>query len=193
MKKERAMKNLIFALALIFASFFNACQENSITDPITNENSENNIAYKINPGSNTIILDTWLLDPSQGPGPCSALRIAGTIDFGVSSNIGNQISTNNGYNTVVKMKINAELKPSVPVERLISYTAPHYYVHKETLDNIMIDPFGSREYTLIKEYEITGCTHRMNLVCIYAVTTTRVMLRDIKLCCDIQTIYPALD
>lgn len=186
------MKNLIFAFVLIFAAFFNACQENSITDPITNENSEKNIDYKINPGSNTIILDTWLLDPSQGPGPCSGLRISGTIDFGVSSNIGNQISANNRYNTVVKMTINAQLKPPVPVERAISYNTPHYSVYKETLDYIMLDPFGAREYLLIKQYEITGCD-RLHLVCTFGVTTTRVILRDIKLCCDGQTIYPALD
>jgi hypothetical protein len=186
------MKNLIFALALIFAAFFNACQENSITNPITTENSEENIAYKINPGSNTIILDTWLLDPRQGPGPCSALRITGTIDFGVSSNIGNQISANNGYNTVVKMTINAELKPTVPVDRSISYTAPHYSVYKKTLDYLMLDPFGAREYPLIKQYEIAGCGN-LHLVCTFGVTAARVTLRDIKLCCDSYTIYPALD
>jgi hypothetical protein len=186
------LKNLFFILALIFSAFFNACQENSITDPITNENSENNIAYKINLASNTIILDTWLLDPSQGPGPCSALRIAGTIDFGVRSNIGNQISANNGYNTVVMMTINAELKPSVPVDRPISYTSPHYSVYEETLDYIMLDPFGAKEYLLIKQYEITGCGS-IHLVCAFGVTATRVTLRDIRLCCDNQTIYPALD
>lgn len=186
------MKNLIFVLALIFTAFFNACQENSITDPITNENSENNIAYKINPGSNTIILDTWLLDPSQGPGPCSALRITGTIDFGVSSNIGNQISANNDYNTVVKMTINAELKPSVPVDRPISYTSPNYSVYEQTLDYIMLDPFGAREYLLIKQFEINGCG-KLHLVCTFGVTEACVMLRDIRLCCDSQTIYPALD
>lgn len=187
------MKNLIFAFAIIFAAFFNACQENSITDPITTENSEENIGYKINPGSNTIILDTWLLEPGQGPGPCSSLWIVGTIDFGVSSNIGNQISANNEYNTVVKMTINAELKPpSLPVERPISYTTPHYSVYEETLDYIILDPFGTREYLLIKQYEITGCG-RIHLVCTLGVTTTSVTLKGIRLCCDSQIIYSALD
>ena len=32
------MKNLIFVLGLILAVFLNACQENSITDPITDNN-----------------------------------------------------------------------------------------------------------------------------------------------------------
>ncbi len=187
------MKNLIFIFVLIFAAFFNSCQENSITDPIATENSEENIGYKINPGNNTIILDTWLLDPSQGPGPCSSLWLVGKIDFAVSSNIGNQISANSDYNTVVKMTINAELKPpSVPVERPASYNAPRYSVYEKTVDYIMLDPYGQREYRLVKSYEITGCRDRICLECTFAVTTTRVILKDLKLRCVGQMIDPIL-
>lgn len=187
------MKNLFFAFVLIFAAFFNACQENSITDPITNETSEKDIAYYINQNNHTIILETWLADPSQNPGP--PLQITGTINYGVSSNVGNQISASNAYNIVIKMKIDAMLKHCGPaVDGNIGSTTPGYSIKKETVDYIMLDPLGGREYKLVKNYEISGCTGRIFLQCTFAITTTRVMLRDMKLCCvRQQAVYVPLD
>jgi hypothetical protein len=181
------MKNLIFAFVLIFAAFFNACQENSITDPITHENVDKDINYYNNLNSNTIILNNWLLDPSQNPH--TALQIIGTIDFGVSSNIGNQISVNNAYNTTVKMEINAELHSPVVID---GNSSLGYCVNKATVDYIMIDPYGQREYRLVKSYEISGCRDRICLECTFAVTTTRVILKDLKLRCVGPMIDPIL-
>jgi hypothetical protein len=181
------MKNLIFAFVLIFAAFFNACQENSITDPITNETSEKDINYYINLANHTIILDAWLADPSQNPG--SPLQITGSINYGVSSSVGNQISASNAYNTIIKMKIDALLRHCNPtVDGNISSSTPGYSIRKETVDYIMLDPLGRREYKLVKDYEINGCTHRIFLQCTFAVTTNKVMLRDMKLCCVRQSI-----
>jgi hypothetical protein len=187
------MKNLIFAFVLIFAAFFNACQENSITDPITNETSEKDINYYINLANHTIILDAWLADPSQNPG--SPLQITGSINYGVSSSVGNQISASNAYNTIIKMKIDALLRHCNPtVDGNISSSTPGYSIRKETVDYIMLDPLGGREYKLVKNYEISGCTHRIFLQCTFAVTTNKVMLRDMKLCSTIhQAVYVPLD
>ena len=186
------MKNLFFVLVLIFAAFFNACQENSITDPITNESLEKDINYYHNLSSNPIILNTWLLDPSQAPH--ASVQITGTIGYGVNSNVGNQISANNAYNTIVKMKIDAALRYSLPVDGNSSNVKPGYFINKETVDYIMIDPLGGREYRLVKKYEISGCTVRIFLQCTFAVTSTKVILRDMKLCCDRhQAVYVPVD
>ena len=187
------MKNLIFAFVLIFAAFFNACQENSITDPITNETSEKDINYYINLANHTIILDAWLADPSQNPG--SQLQITGSINYGVNSNVGNQISASNAYNTIVKMKIDAQLRHCNPtVDGNISSSTPGYCIRKETVDYIMLDPLGGREYKLVKNYEISGCSGRIFLQCTFAVTTNKVMLRDMKLCSTRhQAVYVPLD
>jgi len=174
------MKNLIFAFVLIFAAFFNACQENSITDPIANDTSEKDINYYFNQANHTIILDAWLADPSQNPG--SPLQITGTINYGVCSKVGNQISANNAYNLVIKMKIDAMLRYcNPPIDGNINYTTPGYCIRKETVDYIKLDPLGGREYKLVKNYEISGCDNRIFLQCTFAVTTTRVVLRDMKL------------
>jgi len=172
------MKNLFFVLVLIFAAFFNACQENSITDPITNETSEKDINYYNNLNSNTIILNAWLLDPSQNPH--TALQITGTIGYGVSSNFGNHITANLAYNTIVKMKINAVLDCPIVID---GSSAFGYCVNKETVDYIMIDPYGQREYRLVKNYEITGCRDRICLEATFGVTTTSVILKDLRLRC----------
>jgi hypothetical protein len=172
------MRNLFFVLVLIFAAFFNACQENSITDPITNETSEKDINYYNNLNSHTIVLHDWLLDPSQNPH--TALQITGTIGFGVSSNVGNQITANIAYNTTVKMKIDAVLQCPIVID---GSNTIGYCINQETVDYIMIDPFGQREYRLVKNYEITGCRDRICLECTFAVTTTRVILKDLRLRC----------
>lgn len=175
------MKNLFFVFVLIFAALFNACQENSITDPTQNESLEKDINYYHNLSSNPIILNTWLLDPSQAPH--ASVQITGTIGYGVTSNIGNQISANSTYNTVVKIKINAALHYSVPVDGNSSDVKPGNFIDKETVDYIMIDPLGGREYRLVKNYKISGCSARIFLQCTFAVTSAEVMLRDMKLCC----------
>ena len=187
------MKNLIFAFVLIFAAFFNACQENSITDPITTDTSEKDINYYINQANHTIKLDAMLANPSQNPG--SPLQITGTINYGVSSNVGNQISVDNAYNTIVKMKIDALLRHCNPtVDGNISSSTPGYCIRKETVDYIMLDPLGGREYKLVKNYEISGCNGRIFLQCTFALTTTKVMLRDMKLCSTRhQAVYVPLD
>jgi len=187
------MKNLIFAFVLIFAAFFNACQENSITDPITTDTSEKDINYYINQANHTIILDARLANPSQNPG--SPLQITGTINYGVSSNVGNQISADNAYNLVIKMKIDALLRHCNPtVDGNISSSTPGYCIRKETVDYIMLDPLGGREYKLVKNYEISGCIDRIFLQCTFAVTTTKVMLRDMKLYSTRhQAVYVPLD
>ncbi|HEX9253653.1 MAG TPA: hypothetical protein VF870_15515, partial [Ignavibacteriaceae bacterium] len=76
------MKNLFLSLALLFLIVFTACQENTITNPITNENIGKDINYYNNLSSNTIKLNTSLLDPSQNPN--IAFQIIGTIEYGVN-------------------------------------------------------------------------------------------------------------
>ncbi|RPI59984.1 MAG: hypothetical protein EHM44_11185, partial [Ignavibacteriales bacterium] len=62
------MRNLIFAFALFFAAFFNACQENTITDPIADNSLEKNSSYYANLNNGKIKLDEELTDPNQSPG-----------------------------------------------------------------------------------------------------------------------------
>lgn len=174
------MKNLFLSLALLFLIVFTACQENSITNPITNENVGKDINYYNNLSSNTIKLNTSLLDPSQNPN--ISFQIIGTIEYGVSSNIGNQISANNAYNTIVKMRISAKLYPNAIIDKSACPTTPGYCIFKETVDNLNIDLLGQRENKLVKRYEITGCLNRICLQATFAVTTTKVILKDLKLC-----------
>ncbi|MBE0538543.1 MAG: hypothetical protein IH620_02425 [Ignavibacterium sp.] len=170
------MKNLILSLFIIISFFFTSCQNDSIVDPVTNNDMDKSIAYYLNIGSNSIKLDAQLLDPRHGF--TEPLSIQGKIDYGVSFLGFNQTQSDANYNTIVKLKIDAVLIPSIPTETNSCRT-----IYKETVDNIKINRLGSREYSLTKRYEITGCANSMVLECNYAVTTNRVTLKSMRLVC----------
>lgn len=182
------MKNLILSLFIIISVFFTACQNDSIVDPVTNNDIDKSIAYYLNLASNTIKLDEQLLDPRHGF--TQPLTIEGTIDYGVSFLGFDQTQADVNYNTIVKLKINAVLLPPIPTE-----TNSCRAIYKETVDYIKIDPLGSRNYSLTKRYEITGCANSMVLECNYAVTTNQVTLKSIRLvCCNPYVIhYPTTE
>ena len=175
------MKNLILSLLIIISVFFTACQNDSIVDPITNDNMDKSIAYYLNLSSNTIKLDAPLLDPRAGFN--EPLSIQGKIDYGVSFLVFNQTQVDANYNTIVKLKIDAVLIPTIPTETNSCRT-----IYKETVDNIKIDPLGSRNYRLIKRYEVTGCANSLQLECSYAVTTNSVTLKSMRLICGNQSV-----
>lgn len=183
------MKNLFLSLALLFLIVFTACQENTITNPITDENVGKDINYYNNLSSNTIKLNTSLLDPSQNPN--ISFQILGTIEYGVNYRP-NQFSVDLNYNTIVKMKFSAKLYPNAIIDKSACPTTPGYCIFKETVDYLKIDLLGNRENKLVKKYEITGCGNRMCLQATFTVTTTQVMLKDLKLCPAVQIIYPAI-
>ena len=175
------MNRLILSLFIIISVFFTACQNDSIVDPVTNNDMDKSIAYYLNISSNTIKLDAQLVDPRAGF--TEPLSIKGRIDYGVSFLGFNRNQADAYHNTVVKLKIDAVIIPPIPTE-----TNSCYSIYKETVDNIKIDPFGSRNYMLVKKYEIAGCANRMSLECTYSVTTNQVALKSMRLiCCNQRT------
>ena len=184
------MKNLIFAFALFLAAFFNACQENSITDPITDNNFEKNSSYYTNLNNGKIKLDEELTDPSQSPG--SPYNIFGAIEYGIS-HVGSQVSAEQYYNTIVKMKIDAILKPLALIDKSSNYPGSYLVIQKTTEDFLNISMTGAREFKLTKKYEVTGSNHHLNLVCTFAVTSNRLILKEMYLCCDRQIVNLVVD
>ncbi len=184
------MKNLIFVFALFFAAFFNACQENSITDPITDNNLEKNSSYYTNLNNGKIKLDEELTDPSQNPG--APYNLFGTIEYGIS-HIGSQISAEQYYNTIVKMKIDAVLKPSALIDKSSNYSSSYLVIKKTTEEFLNISITGAREVKLTKKYEVTGSNNHLNLVCTFAVTSNRLILKEMHLCCDRQIVNLVAD
>jgi len=122
------MKNLFLSLALLFLIVFTACQENTITNPITDENVGKDINYYNNLSSNTIKLNTSLLDPSQNPN--ISFQILGTIEYGVNY-MPNQLSSDLNYNTIVKMRISAKLYPNAIIDKSAwRESAPRWSWHR---------------------------------------------------------------
>jgi hypothetical protein len=179
------MRNLIFVLGLILAVFLNACQENSITDPITDNNIEKNSSYYANLNSGKIKLDEELTDPSQSPG--APYNIFGTIEYGIS-HIGSQISAEQYYNTIVKMKIDAILKPSALIDKSSNYPSSYLAIQKTSEDFLNISMTGAREFKLSKKYKVTGSNNHLNLVCTFAVTPNSLILKEMHLCCVRQVV-----
>lgn len=185
------MKNLIFVFALFFAAFFNACQENSITDPITDNDLEKNSSYYTNLNSGRIKLDEELTDPSQTPG--APYNIFGAIEYGIS-HIGSQISAEPNYNTILKIKIDGILKPSALIDKSSNYSGSSLVIRKTTEDFLNISMTGARELKLTKKYKVTGSNnHHLNLVCTFAVTSNKLILKEMHLCCDRQIVNLVTD
>jgi len=184
------MKNLLVIFVIIFAAFFNACQENSITDPITDNNLEKNSSYYANLNNGKIKLDEELLDPSQRPG--TPYNIFGAIEYGISNTV-NQISAEQYYNTIVKIKIGAILKPSALIDKSSNYSSSSLVIKKTTEDFLNISMTGAREIKLTKKYEITGSNNHLNLVCTFAVTSNKLILKEMHLCCDRQIVNLVTD
>jgi len=184
------MRSLIYVLGLILAVFLNACQENTITDPITDNDLEKNSSYYTNLNNGKIKLDEELTDPNQSPG--APYNIFGAIEYSIS-HIGSQLSAEPYYNTILKMKIGAILKPSALIDKSSNYYSSSLVIQKTTEDFLNISMIGAREIKLTKKYEVTGGNNHLSLVCTFAVTSNRLFLKEMHLCCDRQIVNLVTD
>ena len=174
------MKALFFSLVLLLAALFIACQESSINDPLTGSSSEKDMAYYNNLNKHNIRLDASLLDPR--PNSHNHFDLTGSVHYGISF-LNTGVTQDPYFNTIVKLKIDARLK----CDNNIDHTStPCLTVTDESVEYLKIDLTRAREQILIKSYCINGCNNQLRLICTYGITTNKVSVKSLKLCCGQQ-------
>jgi hypothetical protein len=177
------MKTFFFSLVILLAALLIACQESSITDPLTGSSSEKDMAYYNNLNKHNIRLDASLLDPR--PNSPNHFDLTGSVQYGLSF-VNTGTSQDPAFNTIVKLKINARLQCSnITIDNT---SKPCLTVNNESLEYLKINLTSAREQILVKSYCINGCNNQLRLICTYAVTTNKVSVKSLRLCCGQQSV-----
>ena len=169
------MKNLLLILAALFGLLLLGCQENSIVDPI----QENQLQKTDDPSvtTGTIVLEGVLQDPH--PVMNSYYIINGEIQYEHTLEILDQIPPNPQY------LIDLDLSVSANFTYLCTVCEPQFdevsagTILIETNDNFYISEEGI--YILEKTFPIQGRGDGMVLVCSFMVTTDGIGLNEMWL------------
>ena len=177
------MKAFFFFLVLILAALFIACQEGSITEPSASSFNEKDMAYYNNLIKHNIRLDETLPDPR--PNSPNHFDLRGSVQYGLSF-VNTGSTQEPEFNTILKLKINARLQCSnITIDNT---STPCLTVDNESVEYLKTDLMGTREQMLIKSYCINGCNNQLRLICTYTITTNKISVKSLRLCCGQQSV-----
>jgi hypothetical protein len=173
------MKKLLLTTAVFSVLLIIGCQENSITDPIDQQDLQKNDDPLVQQG--TIALDGLLVDPSVPFN--SNLTISGQIDYMHSIELVDPMPPAPQYYVVLSLSVDASL-----ISR-DSANEPYMFVTSESEDVIYVPVEGI--YLLEKYYNIQGREDGMVLICKFLVTTDGVGLNEMFLALTENNSNPA--
>jgi hypothetical protein len=162
------MKKLIFSLVVFSGLLIIGCQENFLTDPIQ-DTSMNDVQKNSIPEyrQGTIVLKGVLANPNVSM--IEYYSLEGRISFKHQTVNNIQSSTQkNKYNVFLQLDIKAAISTSG------DKTARTYTVSGSTKDFVFVPEEGIK--SLRKSFPVQGSKSRMNLVCLFEVTSDGVNL-----------------
>ncbi len=169
------MKKLFLTIVTFSILFLIGCQENSVTDPVTNEPT--NKVQQDPSHQGTLTFERLLTDPY--PVMNSYYLINGEIEYDFSLDDHNKFASVQQHTVSLNLTMSAEFTYLCTVcndnngEILVGYI--------NSLSNDTIVLAGNNRYILEKSYLITGREDGMVLICRVIVTTEDVSLAEIFL------------
>lgn len=164
------MKKMLFILVGSSLLLFIGCQENTITDPVSNE-AAGNLKSEISSGYNLIKLDRLLPDPSV---PFkNYLTLSGTVEYAQRAIYLDPVPPISQKLVYLQLSMNAEIKDPH------SSADVFWTISGKSEDNIRLS--DDDLVVLTKYYKVQGRDDGLGVVCEFEVTTSGVKLGSVKL------------
>ena len=164
------MKKILLTIVVFSVLFIIGCQENSITDPITVEPTNNVQMTDDTFLPDRMVLEGLLVDPSV---PFSYMTIRGYIEYEHRLVLVDPIPPAPQYYVLLQLTVNAELgSPN-------GYEDPIWYIQSVSEDMIYVSEEGI--YILEKSFQVQDRNDGLTLVCRFLVTTDGVGLNEMWL------------
>lgn len=165
------MKKLFLAIVVLSVLFVIGCQENSITDPITVEPTNNVQKTDDTFLRDRIVLEGLLVDPSVPF--TSYMTIRGYIEYEHRLVLVDPMLPAPQYYVLLHFSINAELgSPN-------GYEDPIWHIQSVSEDRMYVSEEGI--YLLEKSFQVQDRNDGLTLVCRFIVTTDGVGLNEMWL------------
>ncbi|NNJ51948.1 MAG: hypothetical protein HKP17_02165 [Ignavibacteriaceae bacterium] len=168
--KECAMKNLFLTMAFFLVLLLIGCQENSITDPVSDDSLKKDVTSDTY-HQGAILLERVLQDPNNVMN--SYFLIQGEIEYEHELVYLDPIPPAPQFYVSLNLSIEAELSD------INAPNGPVWMISGEATD--LIYEFDGGTYTLTKTFSIQGREDGMYLVCRFIVSANGIELDTISL------------